>query len=90
MSISHKKMKEIEDKINEILKDFSEEPSKQIINYLRDKFKYDEKVGSYNRKQYENYNKKYNEEHKETIKKQKAERYLILKQKKLNAVSSET
>jgi hypothetical protein len=71
MIISHKKMIDIKNKINELYID--NENNEILYNYIKDILKYDEtyKV-QYNKENYEKYMKKYNEKNKEKINIQKA------------------
>ena len=93
MSFSHKKMRQIENKINEVFDDTEEHNKQIIISFLKEVLKYDEKVGSYRKQQYENYNKKYNEEHKDIIRAQKAvnsrKHYLLKKQNKIETATTQ-
>ena len=80
MLVSHKKMNEINDKINEL---FSESNNKEIFyQFLKEKLNYDENYKyTYNKDNYEKYEKKYYEKNKEKINARKVLNAKIKKEK---------
>ncbi len=75
MSFSHKKMKEIKNKIDEVIIEDNtiEEQKEKLYEFLKEILKYNEKYGGYNKERYESYTKQYIENNREKINVQKAE-----------------
>jgi hypothetical protein len=91
MSISHKKIHLLTEKLNELCVDSNEENRKLFLDFMKETLKYDETKGAYDREHYEKYIKKYNETHREELNKKKAEsakkRYHQKKLDKLNSLN---
>ena len=84
MSISHKKINEIEKRLNEVFTDESLNKQKQIFfNELKEILKYDEKKGSYSKEYYEKYNKKYYEKNKVKLNRKRVENAKIANNAKI-------
>jgi hypothetical protein len=80
MSISHKKMKEIQSEISKLIEDT--ELTQKIYEILKEKLKYDEnKKYTYDKDEYEKYGKVYYEKNKKEINKNRYER--LKKQKEI-------
>lgn len=75
MTISHKKMNEIKDKLDNIFDTKEVDKEKDIFfTFLKDILNYDEtKIYKYDSEIYQKYKKKYNENNREKINIQKAE-----------------
>jgi hypothetical protein len=84
MSFSHKKMKEIKNKIDEVVIDGknTEEQRELLYDFLKNILKYDESCGSYNKEKYEKHDKVYLEKNKEKLNKYRAENKKINYHKK--------
>jgi hypothetical protein len=73
MSISHKKMSEIKNRMNEIFDDTEELKKDLFYDFLKNKLNYNEECGSYSKEHYEKYRKKYIDNNREYINKKNAE-----------------
>lgn len=72
MSISHKKMREIENKINDVLGLEQNVEKEFLIHFFRDMFKYDDQHGCYNKDHYK-YQKNYFLQNKDKINEKRRE-----------------
>ncbi len=73
MSISHKKINEIKNKIDDFFLDSSDTQKNLFLTEVKKILKYDEENGSYSKEYYEKYRKQYYEKNKEKLNKKRVE-----------------
>lgn len=71
MAISHKKINEIKQKMDEVLD--LENGKELLLSFIKETLNYNEDQGTYNKEHYEKYRKPYIEKNREKLNKQKAD-----------------